>query len=146
MDFRGIQESMVFPIWFWPTASGLNYSFFMLIRRFLFLLLSKFSSIPEGFTFLWQNCMCGILRNALEWSTIYQSKTLLGDLFVVCQFLPPLLPLWFPTHFSSISIFLPCAAEKGCLQFFPRAIQHNVLKEELMSSMSPLTGPRTFFF
>lgn len=101
-----------------------------------------FSSIPEGCIPPWWNYICGLLRNASGWSTTYQSKILPRNCCLAVS--PTLSYLCVGTQFSSFHILLSSTAEKGCLLLFPRAIQQNSLREELKSSVSPLTDTGMF--
>ena len=149
LDLVGIQELMVLSVMFWPIEIGPKYFLSFFTSR-LFAIFFWFSSIPEGFTFFFFFFL--VKLHVWGFEKCFRVKCYLSiqnttKRFICCLPVPLTpSPLCVLTHFSSIPVFLPSTAEKGCLQLVPRAIQQSSLREELKSSMSPLTGTRMFYF
>lgn len=146
MDFGGIQESVILSIMFWPAEIGLNYPFSMSIRgcvaprpsQILFYFWRVYISLVKLCVWDFEKCF----RTKCYLSIPNTSRRFICYLPIPPTLLTSLLPntSFFYFHFSSL-----CSRE-SCLQLLPRVIQHNSLTEELISSMSPMTGTRTFFF
>ena len=119
---------------------------FSLLESLLFIYFSSFLLFLKALHFFSETACVGFEKSFGMKCYLSIQNTI--KRFICClpvlSFAPTsLLPNTFFFHF--FFLFFPSTAEKGCLKLFPRAILQNSLSKELKSSMSPLTGTRTFF-
>ena len=141
---------------FWPSQIGPNYSLsFVIIRllatffsfllsfllsfSFLLLLFFFFFLFLKGLRFFGETACVGF------WELLHDEVLSINpkhyrEIYLLLPVPPPSSTSLLPNTF----FFYPQQRRAAC-SFSPRVIQQNSLREELKSSMSPLTGARAFF-